>query len=364
MLYTLAYDWVSIFAQSTTPLNDQGSFTWEKEVFGTRQFYDLHHVKYMGKEFCDVQSRPCSSVLPPDAVIFKIHNSWLYDESWFPVMTEFIETYNLYRPRLSRLDIAADFNKFHNGLHPITLIRKIMRDEVRKVGKATGQCFFESVGKWDSLKYNLAYNAIRYGKHGSDCAVYLYCKSLELADEKNKPWIRRFWAKYGLHDVLPPVPGATSEEKNTNREEILTNGVWRLEVSLKSPALHLQLKGTEEKYDFTYDKMWSAEEAVKLFHMYVYALFRFKVPSKTDSNASRWESINLFDQEPFMQRGSVKHVQQTGVGDMRFLRKLYRIQDKYPDLSDDAAQFGRKLARSIAQGTDIEDWFNRAIQCW
>lgn len=364
MIYTLAYDWVAIFAQTTLPLTDQGSWTWEKEPFGTRQFYDLHHVKYNGKLFADVQSRPCSQLLPEDALIFKVHNSWLYDENWYDVMTEFIDAYALYRPRISRLDIAADFNKFHNGLHPMSLIRRVMRDEVRKVGKAQGQCYFESVGKWDSHSYNLGYNAIRYGKHGSDCAVYLYCKSLELADEKNKPWIRRFWRKYGLHDVEPPIPGSKSEEINSTRQRMLTEGVWRLEVSLKSAALHLVQKGTGEKYDFTYDKMWRLDEAIKLFHMYVYALFRFKVPSATDSNASRWKDVQLFDESPSMERGSVKHAQQTSSNDLRFIRTLYNIQSKYPDLPNSAATFGRKLARAIAQETDIEDWFDMATKVW
>ena len=111
-----------------------------------------------------------------------------------------------------------DFNNFDNQWRPITLIRKFFAGELWYMGNSK----FYSIGKQRS---ELDYEYLRFGKSTNSYTVYLYDKSRELMEEKDKPYIREIWRKVGL-DV---------------------DRVWRLELSLRCDIKNLLYVGGKIK---------------------------------------------------------------------------------------------------------------------
>lgn len=258
-------DWLQVNA--TGRMSDSVISQLELQPYSTRVFKSVYILRAFTEDIATIACNPLSPVIPSDTHLIKFHNKLLYSTD-LEQRVEYILTFlGLTFKGLSRLDLAHDFNKFANNLLPQNLINRFLTKKWLHVGKQS----FKVFGKGG---VNQSFETLRFGKNDSELSVYLYNKSIELQEVKDKPWIREFWGQIGVNQ---------------------SNDVWRLEVSLKGNRLHYidVNSGSIERLSLTtiFDKQFLHQLYFSLINKY----FKFVRP-ETNRNISRMQQITLFDE--------------------------------------------------------------------
>lgn len=325
-----------------------GNLILDVQEYGTRIYSTMWHVYYGRELFGVLLAYPRMRNVRRDSFLFKIYNYWLYQPDVWERLAYVCGTLGLAVESISRIDLAADFNAFAGGLHPIEFIRQFMSGELKKKGRSRGRVFFAQEYRGNSKsgapKDCLQFNALQIGKRSSDACCYLYNKSLELKEETMKPWIVDCWRDAGL-DV---------------------DNVWRLEVSLTSKALTFFDKTSGEYIDFGLANLTDPHagvNALTLFHAYLQSLFFFFYPTG-QANVSREKMLPLFgDVIPFS-RSVLRHQNPSDRAERVLIKKLHTLADKYRGFSRDDMFDLRDYAAQLADSTQLTDWYERKRQSW
>lgn len=181
----------------------------------------------------------------------KLSNPVLYTSTWYDLLNDLTAALGWKIHNITRLDLAGDFNYFWHGLDPRTFIRTYLCR-----GKAgyirTGSNKFSCNGERDMYRANI--DTIRFGSRKSGVSVYLYNKSKELTDKKDKPWIRKLWESQKLHQ----------------------DKVWRLEFSISNQGTDMKDLTSGLIHTLFTDDL-NRENAIKnYFHAYAAKYFAFK----------------------------------------------------------------------------------------
>ena len=258
-------DWLQVNA--TGRMSDSVISQLELQPYSTRVFKSVYILKAFTEDIATIACNPLSPVIPYDTHLIKFHNKLLYSTDLEQRVEYILNFLNLTFKGLSRLDLAHDFNKFANNLLPQNLINRFLTKKWLHVGKQS----FKVYGKGG---VNQSFETLRFGKNDSELSVYLYNKSIELSEVKDKPWIREFWQRNGVSQ---------------------SNDVWRLEVSLKGNRLHYvdELSGNIERLFLSniFDQLFLHQLYFSLVDKY----FKFVRP-ETNRNISRMKQVNLFDE--------------------------------------------------------------------
>lgn len=229
MRYTISLDWLQLFCENTSnkrPVLDTyltGRFNCFK---GYK--YQYHVVECKEKNFqyregfsimlnkvtlMHIHYSPASSAIRQNAVSIKINNPILYTNQWHFYLMDVVACLGLKIVSITRADVCMDFNKFANGWHPKSFIRRYnnRNDIIRK-----GSNKFCIIGSKGAAQTNYEY--LRFGSRLGACSAYLYNKTLELRTKKYKPWIVKTWEDAGLNP----------------------DDTWRLELSIQNKGLKLR----------------------------------------------------------------------------------------------------------------------------
>ena len=222
----ISIDWLTLYCQSPLIASCK-RYVFEKRKVGGQQFkyiYDVYDTEE-NEKYAIVQTTPYSPIIPKNAVMVQICNRFLYRQNWNIVCQNFLMSCNITPISISRLDICCDFNTFKNGLHAKTLIKGLLTGKYRHVGRS-------KVTVEGRLERGINPSYLRVGNRESEISVYLYNKSLELKEVKDKPYIRQRWKENGL---------------DTEAD------VWRLEVSLSNCQMRTVLQETGEMFRLDLD---------------------------------------------------------------------------------------------------------------
>lgn len=107
------------------------------------------------------------------------------------------------------------------------------------------------------------FDSIRWGSRSSGVSVYLYNKSKELREVKDKPWIRAAWKKEELSSKLD---------------------VWRVEISITSQGLGLKSLADGMFHTLFVDDIAKPEYLQEIFLTFASHYFKF---FRTDPKAKR-----------------------------------------------------------------------------
>lgn len=350
MIYALSIDWLSLYCESDTGVICQwvDRYTYEVAPHGTRQFKELVYVRMDGEDFAEVQQIPCSNILKSRTLIVKFCNRYLYSKGLWYLVSRFLEQNGLRVLNISRIDLCADFNTFHNGLHPISLIKGFLSSTYRHIGRGLGSSHFNHSAKKEG-KYSrsyLNYTGLSFGTNESAAKVYLYNKSFELMTVKDKPWIRQLWQMCGL-----------TNDKETD--------VWRLEVSIKSKGMQFKDKQSNEVHKLQTDNLQENTYLSLIYHTFVKSLFSFIRNRDGITNVSREPRIRLFNGEPYISR-CVLNRQSGGNRTERILiKQLWQMCDTYRgnEIVEDEG-ISKLLATNLAQSTDLSEWLADKSKKW
>lgn len=242
----------------------------------TRVFKKLYKVIYRGLEYFYIQQEPISSALKRGLTLVKVSNRVLYSEKYVSLLLELLKSFGLQYKGVSRLDIAYDCNYFCNGRSP----KRFLHDYICKPIEQKGGIYLANVKKHvsffeKSISSNTHYSYVKFGMGTGGRSAYMYDKSLELREVKDKPWIRKMWADNGLID----------DEKTH---------VWRSEISIKAQGKQLLNLDTGELFALHPTFIDTYEKICKIFHFYASKAFDFRV-NEGQKNRRNFPPLRLFD---------------------------------------------------------------------
>lgn len=205
----IGIDWLQLYVEM--PLNDfdkSNVYEITLEPYQTRQFKKVYTIKSMGdkKPIATIACEAHSNIMAKNTGILKIENKCLYQSELKQWVEHLIEKLNLKLLNVTRIDYFIDFQKFCGDVDVQDFIKKFVSGEIIKLGKQK----FQING---NVKKDFTYNYLKFGSKTSDINYYLYNKTLELKEVKNKPYIQQLWKKVNMKDDVD---------------------VWRLEFSIKN----------------------------------------------------------------------------------------------------------------------------------
>lgn len=190
-----------------------------------RTFSEIGNVFHGSQPVLEVSWKPYSTVISQTAGLVKVENSLLYHHDAIKVIEWLLWLCNIRVLSITRVDVCGDFERIA-GKTPSGHIYDILSGDVLKVGKSRMFVRGEDLWQLDGIrqvgrKTWVAFNSfdvvgdnagrfvyMRYGSASSNVLTYLYNKTRELKEVKDKPYIRQRWV------------GTTGD-------------VWRLEFSIK-----------------------------------------------------------------------------------------------------------------------------------
>lgn len=297
----------------------------------TRSFSKLYHVLYRHgsdwRKCAEIQAVPRSSILDKRLVLVKLDSRYLYHEGAIKMLYDVCGLFGLEIKGLSRLDMCYDCNYFHGGLNPAELIQDFvsydMGDE-RYLHKERTHKY--TVTGERSAKAVSKFQYIRFGSRKSPITTYIYDKSLELWEVKDKPWIRDTWERNGLIN-----------DERTH--------VWRSEISIKADGRDLLNMGTGQLFKLSPRYLEAQEQIEKLFHFYAAKCLSF-TRQGTAKRVRDFERVVLFENSPEITCKPIKisNYADTGKTERMCANVLDRLSCAYSDL---AAEYTSALQRCI-----------------
>ena len=268
-------DWLQVFC--LRPLGN--SMEWNEKIsprsdkYGNHRTYKLAGAReyiqgyeqqrtiiYNNYTIATVAWSPADKRKRAEGCAIKMANPTLYCADWYFLLMDVLAVLDWHPHNLTRCDLAVDLNYFVGGLLPSTFIRKYI---------CKNNCSFIRHGsnKWTLYGRKemraTVFDSIRWGSRSSGVSVYLYNKSKELREVKDKPWIRAAWKKGELSSTLD---------------------VWRVEISITSQGLGLKSLANGMFHTLFIDDIAKPEYLQEIFLTFASHYFKF---FRTDPNAKR-----------------------------------------------------------------------------
>lgn len=326
-----AIDWLQIscevpaglppaWEEQVSPQNDSlGNHRWYYLCESSQYIrgYDYQReVRCNGYVVAHIACTPRTQHLPYTAGAIKMENSALYVADWYFILTDILATLRWSPRRITRLDLCADFNYFIGGLLPSTFLRNYIRKNDASYIRI-GSNKFCVYGLKDMR--NTTFESIRWGSRQNGVSVYMYNKTRELQQVKNKPYIRELWKKTQLATTLD---------------------VWRVEISITSQGLGLKSASDSLLHTLFVDDFDRPEAARDFFKVYAAKYFRFLRTNRSAARKRDLIEVPLLDLQtdcplrPVTMIGSsdtgrMEHIIANRLRDMKSYLQSSNLRDKY-----------------------------------
>lgn len=233
------FDWLEVYVLEPKDCPHDADFFrcrgWlvDERDYGTRVYRQMFTlVGNDGQPFLEVRRAPASTnsrnggLFPENSCHIRLTNYTCYRSDAIFLLRDFLIQYNYTYVKIFRLDLCMDFTIFDKGDVPAKFVARYMAGRYTKVNQTNVSSHGSdlwSMRNWHSLSW---------GTPKSMVSTKLYCKTRELREVKDKPYIRYVWFQSGLVDdplrlLKHKADGSTYQPE-----------IWRLEFSLKSSAKH------------------------------------------------------------------------------------------------------------------------------
>src|SRR5574343_219368 len=267
MVSCLNIDWLSFFGSCDEVVH---GYLYERcpRPFGTKIFADVIDYKKDGEVWFTVTKNPRSAALADSLAIVKVANFVLYRSDKFDIIKNGLKDIGFKIKGFSRLDLCLDFNYFANGYDGHTLISQFIKSKLLRNGR--GKFSIQGVQKFEC---NFEY--LKFGGSNSEVKAYLYNKTKEMQEVKDKPYIREQWKLAGLKQDVP---------------------VYRLEFSMNSDAVK-NLQNTETgAASLSVSTIENTDNLSDIYYCLYDRFFDFRKNNGT-KNKSRRERVDLIKRE-------------------------------------------------------------------
>lgn len=314
-------------------------------------------VLFHGFQLATIYFNPRPSTLSKSLCSIKLSNRILYSGNWAFYLVDIARALKWQVKNIGRVDVCADFKSFSGGLSPYEFIRRYLHSTVGTADDAPsyvrvgsnkyvtqGRKKVTFVGKSNVSAHENDY--LRFGSRSTGVSVYLYCKSTELREVHDKPYITDMWIAGGL---------ITKEDiEQLDTEQHSTIPIFRLEISINSSGLNIKRQRTAEGKTEVRTAIAMLSRNVKplqveslavsdfltqssienLFFAYANKYFQFKRVGKSKYR-QYWESVPLFDVkfEPTIKPYTISRSFGTGVSERNAVSTIKRLMQSIHDLS-------------------------------
>lgn len=320
--YCICIDWLEVCCYGSRLREGEividGKFYFvNKEERSTALFRDFYVIKHKGLEYAYVRQNPRLSRIKPTTTCVKLNNRVLYHEGCIDFLIKLLAKLHLRYHGITRLDLAYDCNKFFDGRNPHRFIRDYVIKPMSEIGGMyLAGCREYNIHGRKSIGNDGQMNYIQFGSPSSTRKGYIYNKSLELKEVKDKPWIREMWAKNGLKN----------DEKNP---------VWRAEISIRSESKDLLNLETGQLFALAPNYLNTYENIKKVFHYFAAKTFDFRI-NNGQKNRRNFSRLYLFDTGVAITclPKRVSNKCDSGRSEKMCKNKLKALSQTYVDMSD------------------------------
>lgn len=233
------------------------------------------------------QGRQLHGVLDPNACHIRLCNRTCYFEQAAKIMQDFLETNGFWFQRISRIDIALDFELFDSGDRPDKFIQRYMAGRYSKINQ--GNIRANGKDMWDGR----IWNSLAWGNIKSMVGTKLYNKTMELKERSDKPYIRQAWLRYHLVDDSQDL------WRISDKGEKYYPDIWRIEFSIKSSTRKWfvieDYSGAKKKIrsiPHTLDMYFEKSQLLNIFFSLSEHYFHFKKPVEVGNRGIMSETLN------------------------------------------------------------------------
>jgi hypothetical protein len=314
--YNIGIDWLTIFGHGNCLTTKD--FSSIVQNYSTPIFKEVSKLFYKNQHFATVTQKPHSPLLNQNLFLLQVSNPFLYSQRMTNILAHYLHQSCVKPKGISRLDLFCDFQEFINGVTPIEFINKVLSGELRKMGKS----HFGTAGAAQELNNSdtksptfsnfaatgqsctvLDYNYLRFGTRSANSFTYMYNKTKELAQVKDKQYISSTWQAVGM---------------DTSRD------VWRLEYSYKPSKMKNLSFNTGEYSPLSIKDLSNPVIVRETYFSALNQYFRFKVVTG-DTNISRLPDFDLFpDSVPYFKLSYIPSTQDTTQQAKRLIRALIK----------------------------------------
>lgn len=219
----------------------QGYFVRERE-YGTRVYNQMFTIlDDYDQPAIEIRRDPSSlqgrdgGLFPPNSSHIRLSNRSCYRNDAVAYLRDFLARHNYTFKKIFRLDVCLDFERFDKGDDPQAFIRRYMKGVYAKVNQ--GNISAHGVEQWNGREWN----SLSWGKPKSMVGTKMYCKTLELEQASDKPYIRQAWFEFSRQctpseqnsRLIDDPINLTKRDKDGN---VYKPAIWRVEFSIKSSA--------------------------------------------------------------------------------------------------------------------------------
>lgn len=324
--YSISVDWLQVYCLSTsrtvisydTSMIQEGyKFTFKLEDYQSAMFTELISVKMNNIECATIQRYPRSGKLNKRMVLIKLENRILYSRKYISILYALIRGLELQYKGITRLDLCYDCVRFADGRSPSRFINNFVMVPDDKIGGICRKGSDEFICHGKKAKGGASkINYLSFGSPQSRVRAYIYDKTVELKEVKDKPWIRETWAENGIE----------CDEKNH---------VFRSEISIKAEGTDLLNMNTGELFRLSPVYLENQQSIEKLFHYYAnkYLFFQINEGQKYRKNRPQ---LQLYKNRPEItcKPIHISTLADTGRSEKICYNKLERLSEQYSDLAE------------------------------
>jgi len=238
----------------------------------TSNFNHLVQVTYKQKLICHIKYEPRADFMEKEMILVKFENSLLYSQTYNVDVALHLQNLGLKFHSFTRIDLSFDFNKLQE-YHPRDIIISYMNERIIKTDKAKMQ-LVGTTNKGFIPQY------LKFGSNKTGLQYYLYNKSKELKDVKDKPYIRNWWKKLQLNDT----------------------DVWRMEFRIQSAFLYTItdiITGESKPLNEFGLELLEMKNLNDLFYLLALKHLDFRIKDENYKNPAKWQRLELFKYRPY-----------------------------------------------------------------
>lgn len=327
--YAISVDWLEIHGhlqhaslrasqKKVTFSHNFKTYNVELQDVGTSFFNTRYIIKEGTYAVASLTCCPRSKKVHPNICHLKLANRLLYCENYIDTLYMLLEKLNIEYKGISRLDVCYDCNRFFNGYKPSRFIKDFISKDTGAMGyihkKGSPEFYVRGSKQWGTAT---RVNYLAFSSRNSRVRSYIYDKTKELKEEKDKPWIREMWEKNGL----------ISDDKTH---------VYRCEISIKSGGQDMLNLDTGELFRLDPSHIKAQKKVEMLFYSYAKKYFSFS-RYEGQKHVKNFTHMTLFENVPDKLTIKPKRMSKaadTGRMEKVCYNKIEKLATTYVDMSE------------------------------
>ncbi len=338
--YAINVDWLQVFCHDLNNgvlhsiYYDKSPYEFRMLPHGTRHFKELYDViDEDGDKYAVIQRKPHSTIISADSAIIQLCNRELYKPHFASEFLLFIASHKFKYKSISRLDICLDSNILRNGLKHSNLIKGLMSGAYLKNNQSKVQWSFSAIA---NVGKPMECNSCSFGSKSSSVSTKMYNKTLEMKEQKSKPYIIENW---GYNNI------------DTAKD------VWRIEISIKSDASSTIRTETGEIFRLSADSLAQQSMIEDIFFSYAKKYFSFKKNNNT-KNKTRMPDLEIFPDNKIHTLHPVRITSEkdSGRSDKIFLKKLHSLFSEFSRMDATTWNALKEVVNAYTLSRNLSNW--------